>query len=119
MLSLSKHEDRITPLSFPASTSGGECGGRGPRSERLRDAAPGSPSLGAGRASPGMTAGHGPRSFDLAPRNPHHGQGGPKKEPDGERVKGMKRSFVMFVIIAMIGGFIAGMIVHGVASPAG
>ena len=31
----------------------------------------------------------------------------------------MKRSFVMFVIAAMIGGFIAGMIVHGVASPAG
>jgi len=31
----------------------------------------------------------------------------------------MRRSFVMFVIAAMIGGFIAGMIVHGVASPAG
>ncbi len=31
----------------------------------------------------------------------------------------MKRYFVMFVVAAMIGGFIAGMIVHGVASPAG
>ena len=31
----------------------------------------------------------------------------------------MKRYFVMFVVAAMIGGFIAGMIVHGVPSPAG
>jgi Na+/H+-dicarboxylate symporter len=32
---------------------------------------------------------------------------------------GMKRSFVMFVVAAMVLGFITGMIVHGVASPAG
>ena len=31
----------------------------------------------------------------------------------------MKRSFVMFVIAAMILGFITGMVVHGMASPAG
>src|SRR5579863_9892566 len=31
----------------------------------------------------------------------------------------MKRYFVMFVVAAMIGGFIAGMIVHGTLSPAG
>ncbi|MGH6829482.1 MAG: dicarboxylate/amino acid:cation symporter, partial [Rhizomicrobium sp.] len=31
----------------------------------------------------------------------------------------MKRSFLMFVVAAMIGGFIVGMIVHGAASPSG
>ena len=31
----------------------------------------------------------------------------------------MKRYFVMFVVAAMIGGFIAGMIVHGTLSPRG
>ena len=31
----------------------------------------------------------------------------------------MRRSFVMFVVAAMIGGFIAGMIVHATLSPAG
>ncbi len=31
----------------------------------------------------------------------------------------MNRSFVMFVVAAMIGGFIAGMVIHGVMTPAG
>lgn len=31
----------------------------------------------------------------------------------------MKRSFVVFVVAAMIGGFIAGMVIHGVTTPAG
>jgi Na+/H+-dicarboxylate symporter len=39
--------------------------------------------------------------------------------PEGPGVQKMKRSFMLFVIAAMIGGFVVGMAIHGTMSPEG